>query len=74
MKKTKKEASDLSDPTEFFDSLDQEVLLELVQYYPLHLKALCMLVSLDTQLAIEKQEKKIKRKKAKESYDNQGKI
>lgn len=69
MRKTKKKLRDLSDPSEFFDSMDQGVLLEMMQYYPAQVKAICMLVSLDIQLVIEEQENKTK-KKIKKSYDN----
>lgn len=69
MRKTKKKLRDLSDPSEFFDSMDQGVLLEMMQYYPEQVKAICMLVSLDIQLVIEEQENKTK-KKIKKSYDN----
>jgi hypothetical protein len=75
MKKTKKELQDLSDPSEFFDSMDQGVLLQMMQYYPIQFKAMCMLVSLDIQLVLEEQEKETKtKKKIKKSNDNQGKI
>ena len=67
MRKTKKKLRDLSDPSEFFDSMDQGVLLEMMQYYPAQVKAICMLVSLDIQLVIEEQENKTK-KKIKKSY------
>lgn len=69
MRKTKKKLQDLSDPSEFFDSMDQGVLLEMMQYYPAQVKAMCMLVSLDIQLVIEERENKTK-KKIKKSYDN----
>tara|TARA_B110000503_G_C6892399_1_gene307300 strand:- start:281 stop:490 length:210 start_codon:yes stop_codon:yes gene_type:complete len=69
MRKTKKKLQDLSDPSEFFDSMDQGVLLGMMQYYPAQVKAICMLVSLDIQLVIEEQENKTK-KKIKKSYDN----
>ena len=69
MRKTKKKLRDLSDPSEFFDSMDQGVLLEMMQYYPAQVKAIFMLVSLDIQLVIEEQENKTK-KKIKKSYDN----
>ena len=69
MRKTKKKLQDLSDPSEFFDSMDQGVLLAMMQYYPAQVKAICMLVSLDIQLVIEEQENKTK-KKIKKSYDN----
>ena len=69
MRKTTKKLRDLSDPSEFFDSMDQGVLLEMMQYYPAQVKAICMLVSLDIQLVIEEQENKTK-KKIKKSYDN----
>ena len=69
MRKTKKKLRDLSDPSEFFDSMDQGVLLEMMQYYPAQVKAICMLVSLDIQLVIEEQENKTK-KKIKKRYDN----
>ena len=75
MKKTKKKLQDLSDPSEFFNSIDQGVLLEMMQYYPVQFKAMCMLVSLDTQLVLEEQQKENKiKKKIKRSYDNQGKV
>ena len=69
MRKTKKKLRDLSDPSEFFDSMDQGVLLEMMQYYPAQVKAMCMLVSLDIQLMLEERENKTK-KKIKKSYDN----
>ena len=75
MRKTKKKQQDFSDPSEFFDSMDQGVLLEMMQYYPAQVKAMCMLISLDIQLVIEEREKENKtKKKIKRSYDNQGKI
>lgn len=74
MKKTKKQQN-RSDPSEFFDSMDQGVLLQMIQYYPVQVKALCMLLSLDIQLVLEEQEKENKTKnKIETSYDNQGKI
>ena len=69
MRKTKKKLQDLSDPSEFFDSMDQGVLLEMMQYYPAQVKAMCMLISLDIQLVIEERENKTKNK-IKKSYDN----
>lgn len=75
MKKTKKKLQNLSDPAEFFNSMDQEVLLEMMQYYPAQFKALCMLISLDIQLVAEEIEKETKiKKKIKKSYDNQRKV
>jgi len=75
MKKTKKKLHDLSDPCVFFDSMDQGVLLEIVQYYPMQFKAMCMLISLNVQLVLEEQQKENKiKKKIKKSYDNQGKV
>ena len=74
MKKTR-ELQHRSDPSEFFDSMDQGVLLQMIQYYPTQVKALCMLLSLDIQLVLEEQEKENKTKnKIETSYDNQGKI
>ena len=74
MRKTKKQQN-RSDPSEFFDSMDQGVLLQMIQYYPVQVKALCMLLSLDIQLVLEEQEKENKtKKKIETSYDNQGKI
>lgn len=74
MRKTKKQQN-RSDPSEFFDSMDQGVLLQMIQYYPAQVKALCMLLSLDIQLVLEEQEKENKTKnKIETSYDNQGKI
>ena len=71
MKSTKRKLQDLSDPSEFFNSIDQGVLLEMMQYYPTQVKAICMLVSLDIQLVIEEQEKENKTKKRiKKSYDD----
>ena len=70
MRKTKKKLQKLSDPSEFFDSVDQKVLLEIIQYYPLQVKAICMLLSLDAQLILEEQEKENKpEKKIKRRYD-----
>jgi hypothetical protein len=55
--------------------MDQGVLLQMIQYYPVQVKALCMLLSLDIQLVLEEQEKENKTKnKIETSYDNQGKI
>jgi hypothetical protein len=74
MRKTKKKQN-RSDPSEFFDSMDQGVLLQMIQYYPTQVKALCMLLSLDIQLVLEEEEKENKtKKKIERSYDNQGKI
>lgn len=74
MSKTKN-AKGKPDVSEFFDSMDQEVLLQMIQYYPVQFKALCMLLSLDTQLVFEEEKEKNKTKKQIEkSYDNQGKI
>ena len=74
MSKTKN-AKGKPDVSEFFDSMDQGVLLQMIQYYPVQVKALCMLLSLDVQLVLEEQEKKNKtKKKIKRSYDNQGEI
>tara|TARA_R110000823_G_scaffold221295_1_gene349830 strand:- start:489 stop:713 length:225 start_codon:yes stop_codon:yes gene_type:complete len=74
MSKTKN-AKGKPDASEFFDSMDQGVLLQMIQYYPVQVKALCMLLSLDIQLVLEEQQKENKTKKQIEkSYDNQGKI
>jgi len=74
MSKTKNAKGD-PDASEFFDSMDQGVLLQMIQYYPAQVKALCMLLSLDVQLVLEEQQKENKTKKQiKKSYDNQGKI
>jgi len=55
--------------------MDQGVLLQMIQYYPTQVKALCMLLSLDIQLVLEEEEKENKtKKKIERSYDNQGKI
>lgn len=76
MMKTKYELPyDPKDPAGFFETMDEELLMEMVLYYPTHLKGLCMLLALDAQLYTEKLEKKPKRKTSKKkSYDNQGKI
>jgi hypothetical protein len=76
MRKTKEKLPyDPSDPVQFFDMIEEGVLLEMVQYYPVQFKALCILLTLDVQLYSEElQYKPTKKKKKKKSYDNQGKI
>jgi hypothetical protein len=76
MRKTEEKLPyDPRDPVQFFDMMDQGVLLEMVQYYPVQFKALCILLTLDIQLYSEElQYKPTKKKKKKKSYDNQGKI
>jgi hypothetical protein len=72
MRKTEEKLPyDPRDPVQFFDMMDQGVLLEMVQYYPVQFKALCILLTLDTQLYSEElQYKPTKKKKKKKSYDN----
>ena len=42
---------------EYFDFLDDEILVEMAQYYPVELKRMCNLITLDTQLEIEREER-----------------
>ena len=75
MRKTKQKLPyDPTNPVEFFDMMDESVLLEMVQYYPVQFKALCMLLTLDVQLYTEELQNKTTKKKRKKSYDNQGEI
>ena len=76
MRKTKAELTyDPRDPAQFFDMIDEGVLLEMIQYYPVQFKAMCILLTLDVQLYIEEsQNKQIKKKRKRKSYDNQGEI
>jgi hypothetical protein len=75
MKKIKKDLPyDPTDPGQFFDMIDEGVLLEMIQYYPVQFKAMCILLTLDVQLYTEELETKPKRKRRKKSYDNQGEI
>jgi len=76
MRKTKQKLPyDPTNPVEFFDMMDEEVLIEMMQYYPVQFKALCILLSLDVQLYTEELQKKTKKKrKSEKSYDNQGEI
>ena len=76
MRKTKqKPPYDPRDPAQFFDMIEEEVLLEMIQYYPVQFKGMCMLLTLDAQLYKEELEKKpITKRKKKISYDNQGEI
>jgi len=70
MRKTKQKLPyDPTNPAEFFDTMDEAVLLEMVQYYPVQFKALCILLTLDVQLYTEELESKPKRRR-KKSYDN----
>lgn len=39
--------------TDHFIHFDEEILLEMAQYYPSQLKKMCMLISLDLQLEKE---------------------
>jgi hypothetical protein len=42
---------------EYFDFLDDEILVEMAQDFPVELKRMCNLITLDTQLEIEREEK-----------------
>lgn len=39
--------------TDHFQLFDEEILIEMAQYYPTQLKKMCMLISLDLQLEKE---------------------
>tara|TARA_R110000803_G_scaffold115646_1_gene184155 strand:- start:129 stop:341 length:213 start_codon:yes stop_codon:yes gene_type:complete len=52
--KSKKKLMDLS-TLEYFDFLDDEILVEMAQSYPLELKRMCNLITLDSQLEDERQ-------------------
>lgn len=42
---------------EYFNFLDDEILIEMAQNYPIELKRLCNLITLDSQLEREREEK-----------------
>ena len=54
--KSKKKLMNLS-TLEYFDFLDDEILVEMAQDFPVELKRMCNLITLDTQLEIEREEK-----------------
>lgn len=43
--------------TNHFEHFDDEILLEMAMYYPVQLKKMCILISLDQQLEKESYEK-----------------
>ena len=58
-KKNKKQEPFLDTSTgfgELFDSMDDEMLIEMAYYQPHQLKTLCMFLTLDQQLAIENEQ------------------
>lgn len=48
--------------TDIFESMEEEVLVEMAWYQPDRFNMLCQFLTLDTQLAFEEQTKKKKRK------------
>jgi hypothetical protein len=56
MKKSKKDYDELTDTTsnfsEVFDSMEDELLIEMAYYYPQQLRDLCTFLTLDQQLAL----------------------
>tara|TARA_R110002153_G_scaffold265873_2_gene428779 strand:+ start:575 stop:736 length:162 start_codon:yes stop_codon:yes gene_type:complete len=48
------ESKKTSPTLEYFDYLDDEVLIQMAVYFPLELKQMCNLVSLDIQIESEK--------------------
>lgn len=67
MKRSKQKVSyDPTDPVQFFDMIDEEVLVEMIQYYPAEFYSMCMLVSLDVQMYTEEllnRQNKVRKKK-----------
>lgn len=57
MKKTKKKQEepieDLSNFSEVFNSMEDELLVEMAMYYPQQLRDLCLFLTLDWQMAEE---------------------
>ena len=53
MKKSKKEesAEELSNFSEVFNSMEDELLVEMAMYYPQQLRDLCIFLTLDFELA-----------------------
>lgn len=43
----------MKDQTNHFEHFDDEVLLEMAVFYPVQLKKMCILISLDLQLELE---------------------
>ena len=62
MRKTKKELEDRLDiPASFsevFDSMEDELLVEMAMYYPQQLRDLCIFLTLDCQMAEEEKQHK----------------
>lgn len=59
-KKTKKQIEALetiSNFSEFFDSMDEELLAEMAYYYPKQLSTMCIFLALDYQLALEEHQR-----------------
>lgn len=59
-KKIKKQPETLqtiSSFSEFFDTMDEEALVEMAYYYPKQLYTLCLFLALDYQLALEEHER-----------------
>ena len=63
MKKTKKELEDRLDiPASFsevFDSMEDELLVEMAMYYPQQLRDLCIFLTLDCRMAEEENEHRV---------------
>ncbi len=47
----------LKTPTNHFEHFDDEILLEMAMFYPIQLRKMCVLISLDQQLEKESYEK-----------------
>jgi len=66
MKKSKKDYDELTDTTsnfsEVFDSMEDELLIEMAYYYPQQLRDLCTFLTLDQQLALEEQKQSLRYK------------
>jgi len=60
MKKTKKQSVEstetISNFSQVFNSMEDELLVEMAFYYPQQLRDLCIFLTLDQQLAIEEQQ------------------
>ncbi len=60
MKKTKKQSVEstetISNFSQVFNSMEDELLVEMAFYYPQQLRDLCIFLTLDQQLALEEQQ------------------
>jgi hypothetical protein len=66
MKKSKKDYDEstetISSFGQVFDSMEDELLIEMAYYYPQQLRDLCTFLTLDRQLALEEQKQSLKYK------------